>query len=301
MDAQDKIFGEIEAALSNEPRRWVARRLTVVAMVLKGTKYREIEKQIGVDAASISAWMKIVRASGWRALTRHGRSEAYLQKRFDQATRGQLRADIQEALQEERDAVVHKRLVAVERLLSGEPSEFVCRDSNVERTTVRRWLQQVEQGGVSALFERKPRSPRDIGAASDELKGLSITEGDLRTKKALSTLAHVAEGKSIFAASILTGAARETTKRALARFQAGGLKTLRRVPTGRPVRLSAEQLAELKALIDERRDISYAELVSYVASHFAVAYCENGLKRLLSRELGLRRYRGVFRLSSSNS
>src|SRR5258707_14347820 len=97
------VIAEIKAALATETRPWVTRRLNAIAMVLGGRKQVDVARELGASKPSISAWMRIVKTSGWRAITRHGKSETC---RRD-LNLAQLQSDIQAALQHETNALIH--------------------------------------------------------------------------------------------------------------------------------------------------------------------------------------------------
>jgi len=147
MNKAASTITKIEAALVTETRPWVTRRLNAVVMVLGGRKQADVARELGASEPSISAWMRIVKTSGWRAITRHGKSETCRRE----LNLAQLQPDIQAALQHETNPLIRKRLGAVDRLLAGEPGAHVARDMDVTPHALRYWLRRLQREGIAAL------------------------------------------------------------------------------------------------------------------------------------------------------
>lgn len=64
-------------------------------------------------------------------------------------------------------------------------------------------------------------------------------------------------------------------------------------PAGRPTRLVAAQLQELRARVLQHPEMCFAELADMVEARFGVRYTFHGLRLLLRKELGLETHPGM--------
>ncbi len=132
----------------------------------------------------------------------------------------------------------------------------------------------------------------DVSAA--ELRAMARESGDSRQCRRLLALAAVAEGRCRGEAAALGGMDRQTLPDWVHRFNAEGMDgLLGRKLGGRPSKLTAEQKAELAAIVEAGPDFEEMGLVRWrrvdltavIETRFGVVYNERSVSRLL-HELG---------------
>jgi transposase len=132
-------------------------------------------------------------------------------------------------------------------------------------------------------------------ASADELRGAASRLRDGAVVRRLLALALVMEGASRAEAAEACGMDRQTLRDWVHRYNDGGIPALSDQPhRGRPARLSAEQMAELKALVlkgpePERDGVvrwRCIDLRGEIARRFSVELHERSVGKLL-RRLGL--------------
>jgi transposase len=130
--------------------------------------------------------------------------------------------------------------------------------------------------------------------SADELRVMARESRDSRQCRRLLALAAVAEGRSRGEAAALGGMDRQTLPDWVHRFNAEGRDgLLDRKLGGRPAKLTAEQKAELAAIVEAGPDRQKTGLVRWrridlkavIEDRFAVVYHERSVSRLL-HELG---------------
>jgi transposase len=141
--------------------------------------------------------------------------------------------------------------------------------------------------------------PRTIALRADfsaeALRALARTSGNARQRRRLRALAAVADGRNRATAAAIGGMDRQTLRDWVHRFNAEGPDgLLDRWKSGRASKLTAEQKAELAAVVEkgpDREGIGLggwrrANLKSVIEDIFGVVYHERSVARLL-HELGL--------------
>jgi transposase len=133
----------------------------------------------------------------------------------------------------------------------------------------------------------------DVNA--EALRTLARTSGNTRQRRRLRALAAVADGRNRAAAAAIGGMDRQTLRDWVHRFNTEGPDgLLDRRKSGAPSKLTAEQKAELAAVVEKGQDREgmglggwrRAELKAVIEEIFGVVYHERSVARLL-HELGL--------------
>jgi transposase len=99
-------------------------------------------------------------------------------------------------------------------------------------------------------------------------------------------LACVAEGMSTYDAAARAGLDHWSITKRIKRFQTEGFAAFQdRKIGGRPLKLDAAQLQELRIEILKRQQMSYGQLRDLVWARFRVRYSLSSLRRLVKRQL----------------
>ena len=116
------------------------------------------------------------------------------------------------------------------------------------------------------------------------LRELAAKESNPRIRKRMLALACVAEGMSTCDAEVKAGLNHEAITKRVRRFREEDIAAFYdREPRGRPRKLTASQLQELRSQIREAPEITYEQLRAWVQARFHVRYSPEGLRRLLQR------------------
>ena len=134
----------------------------------------------------------------------------------------------------------------------------------------------------------------DEGLSAAALRAAAAAAKDANQARRLLALAAVRDGVSREAAARLGGMDRQTLRDWVHAFNAGGIGALTNdTSPGRPSKLTAEQKAEIKALVEKGADFETdgivrwrcADLARIAKESFGVTVSEDTIGRLL-RELG---------------
>lgn len=134
----------------------------------------------------------------------------------------------------------------------------------------------------------------DERLSAAELRAAAVAAKDADQARRLLALAAIRDGMSREAAARLGGMDRQTLRDWVHAFNAGGIDALiNDTSPGRPSKLSAEQKAEIKALVEKGPDVETDGIVRWrcndlariAKERFAVAVDEDTIGRLL-RQLG---------------
>jgi transposase len=281
----DVTPAQLQAALVTEKRPYVRDRLVALQLVLGGTCPTDAARSIKRDPITVMRWMRRAQDSGWLALTRDGRTKERPHKRktvLAGAAAARARKSIRVALDGKLDAMARARLMAVDLVLQGLPFDSAAQEVHVELNSVRTWYTQFERGGVAGLLP-KPKARSRLCADIDgaEIRALAVKESRPRIARRLRVIALLAEGVGTLDAAAREGINEVTVRRWRRNFSKGGVEALRQAPKGRRLKLTAEQLAELKSLLRQAPNISCSELREIVRARFNVCYTWHGLENLL--------------------
>lgn len=287
-------FEDLEAALSNESRSHVRKRLIALRAVLKGASEVEAAKLIQAKPETVGHWLRTARRHGLESLIKRseGRKSRLIVPASEQAD---LLASVRSALSGTPDSSERLRLLAVARVLEGDKPTQIANEMGVTTKSVRGWLKKLREDGVVGLKDRVAVRKRCIDADCTALRDLAAEEKNSQAKRALLAIAFLAEGDTVHAAGVKVCAEGETVQRWLNTFNGGGIEALRRpVKLGRKTRLSRDQKAELAAIIVGYPGVSNESLRRSVRQRFAADYTSAGLMRLIKADLGFVRDNGRF-------
>jgi transposase len=210
------------------------------------------------------------------------------------------RREVEAALRREPRERIRRRLVAIRAILQGKSKRQAYEAANATRGSLDRWLKQLREGGLQALVlerragrhatpsvEKPPRLPK-VNADPKTLRELAARERNPRIRKRMLALACVAEGTSPLTVAVKMKVAHSVVLERVRRFQEEGLAGLQdRPPFGRPRKLTATQLDELRLVVIDHPEMTYAQLRDFVRSRFRVRYSTKGLQRLLKQDLAI--------------
>jgi transposase len=139
---------EVRTYLAGEHRARIRKRLRAMQMVLKGATIGRAAKAANVSKMTVEAWVRIVRAWGCSGLLSVDKPLS-AQARLDKAA---VREHIREALDGKISLRVRKRLIAIDRLLTGEKVDHVAQDMRIQSGTLQRWIADVRKTNMSEMF-----------------------------------------------------------------------------------------------------------------------------------------------------
>jgi transposase len=187
---------ELDIALTQETRPYARKRLRALKLLLAGRHPEDIARLVKTSRTSVDRWIAMARQSGWRSILRDRRGQKPKLPIAAHASE-RMRRQIREGLEGAIDRVTRTRLIAVDRVLSGNPVEAAARAANVKPNTVMSWLAKVEHGGIAALRSHiRPAPSLCPQANSAELRALAASEPDPRAAKRLRVIAWLADGLS---------------------------------------------------------------------------------------------------------
>jgi Winged helix-turn helix len=143
---------DVAAALARESRPRNRKRIHAIRLILEGKTVPQAANAVRVSETSVRRYLKLVREYGPSALVYDG----YDQRRRNPLALSEiptLRAGIAGALAREPTWRARKRLLAVDKVLAGEPIPGVAAEEGVTPNVVRTWLGLARNYGVGALIE----------------------------------------------------------------------------------------------------------------------------------------------------
>jgi transposase len=279
----------VEAALARELRKRVRKRLRALAALVAGQSLEQAAAAAETSPPYVESWLRRVRRSGFSSLlVDRRRSQARRVMTADEI--GRTREGIAVALGGPLQRVVRARLVAVDRVLAGEPVEAAAARVVVLAETVRTWVRLVRRQGIDetlAQWEGRERRARALAISADPaaLREIAAKQTNLCARKQLLALALVAEGITPHAAGLVAGVSHSALKRRILAFQEKGLRSCRERPRlAHPAKLSSSQIEELRAELQQRPETNYRQLREFILKRFGVRYAVAGLRELLRRE-----------------
>lgn len=284
---------ELNAALAGEGRRGVRRRLVAISRILAGQSIRQAARAAKATRGTVDRWLRQVRRSGLQSLLVDGR-HGHAQQRMKPSEVVQTRRQIAAALARPLKPQVRARLIAIDILLFGQPIDVAAVAAGVLPDAVKSWLRAVTYHGFAAALAKwqspGPPPPRQLDADPVALRELAAKERNPRIRKRMLALACVAEGMSTYDAEVKAGLNHEAITKRVRRFREEGIAAFYdREPCGRPKKLTASQLHELRSQIMEAPQMTYEQLRAWVQARFHVQYSREGFRRLLKKELGMTR------------
>jgi transposase len=222
-------------------------------------------------------------------------------RRIDLNSLGISLKEVRAALHREKRPSIRKRLLAIRAILAGKSVRQAQEIANASRGGVDRWLRHARQGGIQALVRvgrgscqmgrqetHDPPRPPKVNADPAALREMAAREKNPRVRKRMLALACVAEGMSPLAAAVKTKVAHSAVLARVKRFQKEGIAAFQdKRPFGRPRKLTEAQLQELRLVVLDHPEMTYAQLCDFVRSRFRVRYSIQGLQLLLKRDLAI--------------
>lgn len=206
-----------------------------------------------------------------------------------------IRDEIKEALADERDWRIRKRLVAIDAVLAGETFEAAGAIAQVTPRSISRWLAILQSGGLAGLRrdgKRAQKPTRPIGNPG-ELRRRAVDQTNWRVARRLRAVASFLEGQSITDIATQERISEGSMRNWLAWFEAGGtVRLIGQPPRGGTIRLKPEQLDWLKNYVSAEDAVTSSQACEIVQRTFNVKYGVAGMRRLL-RSLGFRCARAV--------
>ena len=282
---------EVAAALANEKRRRVRKRLLVIDAILDGKSIEEAAQAANATRAMVERCLKRVHQSGLQSLFCDRRCRPFKWRMTAHRVEATRRA-IAAALARPLGANVRLRLLAVEMVLSGRPIDEVARTVHVLPGAVRTWLRDVSRDGFAPTLARwegqgKPR-PRQLNADPVALRELAAKEMNPRVRRRMLALACVAEGMSPLDAAVSAGLNHGTVLKSMKRFREEGISAFGdKKHSARARKLSLLQIQQIQAELLRNPNMGDRELPAFLLERFGVRYTFAGLRALLNREFGI--------------
>jgi transposase len=282
---------EVNAALARETRRRVRKRLIAIGGLLAGQSIQRAAATAKTTPKWVECWLQRVRQSGLPSLLRDRRRRP-CKRELTPAELHETRRTIAAALERPLRSQVRTRLTAVDMVLSGQAVADTAARAVVTPQTVQQWVRLVTTLGIRAALARwEARAqakalPRPLHADPVAFRDLAAKERRQPRRKQMLALALVADGMSPHGAALATGANYGAVLRRIRRFQKEGIAAFHDKERWRK-KLAADQIQQLHAEIQERPDMSYPQLLEFVAARFGVSYSLEGLRLLLKRDLGV--------------
>jgi exodeoxyribonuclease X len=280
---------EVKAALAQEHRPWVRKRLVAIGKILDGKSIQQAAHMTGATRGSVERWIKQIQRSGFQSLLsdgRHGRPKRWMKPSKIAQTRRQIAAALAGPLKPQ----VRARLIAVDTVLSGRLIDEAAASAGVIPDTVRSWLRVLTYDGIAATLGRweGQGKPRQLDADPVALRELAAKEMNPRIRKRILALACVAEGMSPLDAAVSVGLQHGTVLRRMKRFREEGIAAFQDPKSaGRPRKLTSAELKEVGKAVLARPELSYGDLCDLIWTRFRVRYSRDRLRRLLNVELGI--------------
>jgi transposase len=283
---------EVNAALARETRPRVRKRLVAIGALLTGQSIQQAAATAKTTPKWVQSWLQRVRRSGFPSLLRDRRRPRPSKRELTTAELHETRRVIAAALKRPLPHQVRTRLAAIDMVLSGHMVEEAAARALVMPKTVQQWVRFITYVGIDAALARweaspqpKPR-PHFLHADPVAFRELAAKEKKQPRRKQMVALALVAEGVSPHAAALAAGANYQAVLRRIRRFQKEGIAAFHDKGRWRK-KLTADQIQQLRAEMQERPDIDYPQLHAFVAARFGVRYSLDGLRLLLKRDLGM--------------
>ena len=285
------ILPEVDAALAEEERPRVRKRLIAVRSVMEGRSLTAAAAAVGVHQTTVSQWLSKVRRSGLRSLLCNRR---VLPPRMAAQQIAAARRAIQAALARPRTERTRRCLTAIRLALAGQTYEAMTH-AHVTRVTINRWLKEIRRFGVRRFLGRYEQPPGQFAADLAQLHALAATEKSANVRKRILALAYVAAGVPINEAAATAALAPSTMRRVIRRFRREGSAAFRNKPIPGPrVRLAPAQIRVVQALVRENPCITASDLRDRILAELGVRYTPEGVRNMLKNQLGLVRWAGKF-------
>jgi transposase len=251
---------EIEAALADQPSPWSRKRLISIRAVIEGQSLASAARAAGVSPTSVSNWLHKLQQDGCAALLR-GPPEPRRAPLMTPEEIASTLPQVEAALAREHSPQIHKRLIAIRAILSGETTAAAARLAHAARTSVRAWRRKFRQHGCAALMRDSrtrharplPMTPGQIAAAQQEIEAALAHDRPPRYRKRLLALRALLSGQIQSAAARAAGATDASVGRWLKRVQQGGCANLlrkdRRNRARKPL-MTPEQTADARQEIE---------------------------------------------------
>lgn len=138
---------DVNRHLEREHRPVMRKRLRALQMLLKGATVGRAAKAANVCKMTVEAWLRITRKWGCEGLLSvlkpHGNQAA-----TDEA---EVREHIRIALESRLSLRLRKRLMALDRLLSGKRPEQVASEMRIHSSTLGPWMADLRKTGLSEI------------------------------------------------------------------------------------------------------------------------------------------------------
>jgi transposase len=206
---------------------------------------------------------------------------------------------------------IRRRLLALQALRSGASRREAAKIAGAGFGSIKNWLRTVQRSGWKTLthtpVRRKPFGTTAQARAFKEIKAALARKIDAPSRRRVLAVRDVLSGQDIYAVSRREGLHRTTVTQWVARARRFGVADLIRQPErnassarirgrrkvarspGGQIRLTPEQLWELSEMLQERPAMSWSKLLVGVELRFGVRYSQQGIARLVRKELGYRR------------
>ena len=142
---------DVEAALAQEHRPGMRKRILAVKMVLEGKTTVHAGRVVKVHERTVRNWLRMVRRYGCTALAFDGRSGPR-KKPIGLHQLHALREQIAAALTQPMNRHVRMRLLAVDLVLAGTPVLSVATEARVSPISLRYWIAQAWEKGVDGVI-----------------------------------------------------------------------------------------------------------------------------------------------------
>jgi transposase len=290
---------EIEAALKRRPERRMRQRLLAIHAALSGKPVEEAAALAVVRTNTVRDWLHLVRRDGIvQTLERW-------EKRPSPHTLDADGLELRELAAKEKDLHVRKRMLALACVVDGMSLEDAAASTGLGPCAIRKRMRRFQDEGVAACYDTKPcgRPTRLTVSQLQELRAsvleqpkmnveelreliqvrfrvpYSLTGVHLIMKRDLAIVRRRGRVRE-WAPAAKPGTGQEQDARA-------GPPVNARKSRGRPRKLIAAQLDELRDHVLRSPPMSYRQLGDLVQALFHVQYSHASLKRLLKEQLGI--------------